>query len=216
MISILMPIYNGVEYLRESLSSVVGQTFDQWELLIGINGYQPGSEVWQRVSQYDSKKIRVFDLYKCHSKPQALNALVELASHRFLCLLDVDDIWMPAKLGLQVGVMDRYQVVGTYARYFGDRTDGPSIPLTEIGKDVFHTLNPIVNSSAMFLKEDAHWEEIKGVEDYDMWCRLAAKGRKFFNVPEVLVNHRVHKDSAFNVASYDASIADIRRRHGFA
>jgi teichuronic acid biosynthesis glycosyltransferase TuaG len=216
MISILMPIYNGVEYLRESLSSVVGQTFDQWEVLVGINGYPEGSEVWQKVSKYDSKKIRVFDLHGCHSKPQALNALVELAAHRLLCLLDVDDLWSATKLEKQLEYTDHYQVVGTHARYIGDRVDGPSIPLMEIGKDVFRLINPVVNSSAMFLKEDAHWEEIKGVEDYDLWCRLAAKGRKFFNVPEVLVSHRVHKDSAFNNRTYDESIADIRRRHGFA
>lgn len=215
MISILMPIYNGVEYLRESLSSVVGQTLDDWEVLIGINGYPENSPVWQKVAEYNSKKIRVFDLYWCHSKSQALNELVTRTSYTYLCLLDVDDIWLPIKLGRQAKLLEKYQVVGTNARYFGDRSDGPAIPLMEVDNNFFKKINPIVNSSAMFLKEDAHWEEIKGVEDYDMWCRLAAKGRKFFNVPEVLVHHRVHRDSAFNGASYDASIMAIRKKYGF-
>lgn len=216
MISILMPIYNGVEYLRESLASVVGQTFDRWEIIIGINNLPEGSDVFQRVSAYDSKKIRVYDLPQCRSKSQALNEMVKLAQYRFMCLLDVDDIWDHTKLQKQLGYMGSYQVVGTNAQYIGERNGGPSIPFMEVNPDVFRSINPVVNSSAMFLKEDAQWEDIKGVEDYDMWCRLAAAGRRFFNVPEVLVSHRVHRDSAFNTNRYDESIADIRRRHGFA
>ena len=47
MISILIPIYNGVEFIEESVSSVLNQTYDQWELLIGINGHSQDSEVYK-------------------------------------------------------------------------------------------------------------------------------------------------------------------------
>ena len=39
MISILMPVYNGIEYIDESVKSVISQTFKDWELLIGVNGH---------------------------------------------------------------------------------------------------------------------------------------------------------------------------------
>ena len=42
MISILMPIYNGIEYINESVSSVLDQTYGDWELIIGINGHPEG------------------------------------------------------------------------------------------------------------------------------------------------------------------------------
>lgn len=213
MISILMPVFNGSEYLRESLSSVVAQTSERWELLIGINGYPEGSEIWKKIYKYNSRRIRVFDIFHCKSKSEALNELVTHAMGKWVCLLDVDDIWLPNKLSVQSKYLDSYQVIGTDARYFGDRNDSPGIPLNEISKETFKTVNPIINSSAMFLKEDARWEEIKGVEDYELWCRLAAKGRKFFNVPEVLTLHRIHKDSAFNNESYDDSIAALRAKH---
>jgi len=38
MISILIPIYNGIEFIDDSVSSVLSQTYDKWELLIGVNG----------------------------------------------------------------------------------------------------------------------------------------------------------------------------------
>lgn len=208
-----MPIYNGSEYLRESLSSIVAQTYENWELLIGVNGYSEGSEVWKRVSEYNSKKIRVFDLYRCHNKSQALNELIKFSINDWVCLLDVDDIWISTKLYTQMKYVNKYHVIGTNAVYFGDRNDSPAIPLNEFGLDIFKSINPIINSSAMFLKEDAYWEEIKGVEDYDMWCRLISKGRKFFNVPEVLVNHRIHRKSAYNTSTYNESIIGIKRKY---
>jgi len=214
MISILIPVYNGIEYLPESLASVIAQTYENWEVIIGVNGYPEGSNVWQAASKYSSGKVKVFDLYWCHSKPQALNAMVPFTSYSYLCLLDVDDIWGPTKLQKQIGYMGKYHVVGTDAQYFGERCDHPNVPLNEIAKSCFRNLNPIVNSSSMFLKEDAHWEEIE-VEDYEMWCRLAASDRKFFNVPEILVKHRIHKNSAFNTRNLEDLVIQVRKTHGF-
>ena len=63
MISILMPIYNGVEFIDESVSSILSQTYTDWELLIGINGHPENSEVYQIAKKYESqdKRISVYD-----------------------------------------------------------------------------------------------------------------------------------------------------------
>ena len=45
MISILIPIYNGVEFIEESVSSVLRQNYENWELLIGVNGHPPNSKI---------------------------------------------------------------------------------------------------------------------------------------------------------------------------
>ena len=50
MISILMPIYNGIEFINESVSSIILQTFGEWELIIGINGHPENSEVFKTYS----------------------------------------------------------------------------------------------------------------------------------------------------------------------
>jgi glycosyltransferase involved in cell wall biosynthesis len=216
MISILMPVYNGVDFLRESLSSVVSQTFESWELLIGINGYPTNSDVFCRVSEFNSKKIKVLDFPEVKGKPNTLNAMLNYARYDILCLLDVDDIWLPAKLSEQMNYIKDFDVVGTIAQYFGCRDGQPAIPLKEIDTSSFRTLNPIINSSAMLYKKDAHWEDVKGVEDYELWCRLAAAGKKFYNVDQMLVKHRVYSGSAFNTGNYDGAIAEIRAKYGFA
>ena len=51
MITILIPIYNGIEYLEESIESVKKQTFKDWELIIGINGH-PANSLLNNLCQY--------------------------------------------------------------------------------------------------------------------------------------------------------------------
>jgi len=52
MISILIPLYNGIEFLEESVNSVINQTYSQWELLIGVNGYSTNSDIYFKAKEY--------------------------------------------------------------------------------------------------------------------------------------------------------------------
>ena len=106
MISILIPIYNGIEYIDESVSSVLKQTYNEWELLIGINGHPPNSEVYQKAKEYEAKsdKIRVIDFYPTRGKSNTLNEMIKLCKYDYIALLDVDDIWHEQKLEIQKNV----------------------------------------------------------------------------------------------------------------
>jgi hypothetical protein len=56
----------------------------------------------------------------------------------------------------------------------------------------------------MIKKKDAIWyDRFKGLDDYDMWNRLAFENKKFYNVPEFLTFHRIHKTSAFNNSNHN-------------
>lgn len=215
MVSVLMPIYNGFEYFSESVVSLKNQHFQEWELLVGINGHPYCSEVYKKALGYTSKKIKVFDCYPIKGKSDTLHFLLEKASYDIVCLLDVDDLWLPKKLSIQLEYVYDYDVVGTGAFYFGEKSGEIEIPYNNVPKHSFSWTNPIVNSSSMFWKKDAHWENIVGVEDYEMWCRLASEGKKFFNVPIPLVKHRIHKSSAFNVHNYENDIKNIKEKYHF-
>ena len=200
MFSILIPLYNGVEFLEESVQSVIHQTNDQWEVLIGVNGHPPNSEVLKQAQQYMSDRIRVFDLPQVQGKSQALNALVEYAANPYIAILDADDIWHPTKLDVQTEhIKAGYDVVGSRCIYFGERLNGviPQTPVGDITLCDFFQGNPVINSSAVIRRELAHWE-YEGLEDYDLWLRLWKGGRRFYNCSQVLVKHRLHDQSAFN------------------
>lgn len=206
MITILMPIYNGIEFIEESVSSVLKQTSDQWELLIGINGHAENSAVYHIAKSYEllSDKIRVFDLYKIRGKSAALNEMVKYATYDHVAILDVDDIWSHMKLEKQIPyIIEGYDVVGSRCIYFGEeRFNGiiPNTPVGDISTIDFFAGNPIINSSVIIRKEHAYWSnhDNTGIEDYDLWLSLRRDRRRFFNCSQVLVKHRIHAESAFN------------------
>lgn len=217
MISILMPIYNGIEYIEESVSSVINQTFPNWELLIGVNGHPEGSEVFKIANRYCSDKITVRDFPELMGKSLTLNKLITYTKYDSICLLDVDDKWEPDKLINQVSCIDRYDVIGTNCQYIGDSDILPRLYFGELSESHFSDINTIINSSCMINRRgrEIYWDpEWDGVEDYDLWIRLVKSGWKFFNIKAVLVRHRVHKDSFFNTKNRSLSDLLVNKRFG--
>ena len=73
-----MPIYNGIEYIGESVSSIIGQTYGNWELIIGVNGHEPMSAVYLIANQYEKHaNVKVLDLQGIKGKSNALNEIVK-------------------------------------------------------------------------------------------------------------------------------------------
>ena len=215
-----MPIYNGVEFIQESVPSIIAQTETTWELLIGINGYPANSPVYNSVLAYlatlRDDRIKLFDFPDCKGKAATLNEMVPKCQYPYVALLDVDDIWLPAKLETQRPFLRKeYDVIGTKCVYFGEWNNiVPTIPIGSIAPFNFLENNPMINSSAVIKKEFANWNSAwDGVEDYDLWLRLWRQGRSFYNCPEVLVKHRIHRSSAFNAKGNNNQVADLKRIH---
>lgn len=203
-ISILMPLYNGIEFLETSLESVIKQTYTNWQLIIGINGHPKDSPVMletkfivDKLDENHSCDILVKH-YNTVGKPNTLNAMIPDSKFDWIALLDVDDYWSHDKLELQVQYLDTYDVVGTNTQYFGDKKGCPGIPLGDIttSHNIFRH-NPIINSSVVIRKSDAVWEDVF-LDDYNMWFNLYLLNRKFYNINKILCYHRIHKKSAFN------------------
>lgn len=223
MISILIPIYNGIEFIEESVSSVLNQTYDKWELLIGINGHPQNSDVYKIAKEYESKvgqalgKIKVYDFYTIKGKSNTLNEMVPLCNYNYVAILDVDDIWHPQKLEIQSQALNDFDVIGSNCIYFGDRPGiVPTIPVGDVSNFDFAIVDPIINSSSITKKELCYWNNIwDGVEDYDMWLRLRKQNKRFYNFKEILVKHRIHNTSAFNAKGNDNKVDSLLLSHGF-
>jgi len=205
MISILMPLYNGIEFLEESLLSVVQQKYKKWEIIIGINGYSKDSEIEKKALETVKDIKMVFpnidvsvNHYETIGKPNTLNNMVSDAKYDYIALLDVDDKWAPDKLEKQVLFLHLYDVIGTGCKYIGDYNFMPKIPYGHYEKEHdFFSYNPIINSSVIMHKKHCHWENID-LEDYDLWFRLYFNNCTFYNLNDCLCYHRIHQASAFN------------------
>ena len=201
--SICIPLYNGIEFLPETIASIKNQSFQEYEVLIGVNGHPANSEVYRTAKELENTKIKVFDMPTIQGKPATLNALVAKAKAKWIALCDADDLWDTQKLEIQKQCIDHFQVydvIGTQCEYFGEMTGSPSIPTGDITQEDFWKANPLLHSSVILKKEFARWNpENRILEDYELWLRLRyQKQCKFLNVPYPLMKHRIHKTSYFN------------------
>jgi glycosyltransferase involved in cell wall biosynthesis len=211
MISILLATYNGSRYIKSSIDSILNQTFSNFELLIGLNGTTDNTK--DLVREYNDDRIRIFDYGDDKGKSKTLNKLLKIAKYDLIALQDDDDIWVNNKLENQIKYIDSYDVIGTYISYidsFGVYIGEPKLASNhnEIIELSFVGNNQVANTSAIFRKDDAMevlgWrEDLDGIEDYDFWLKLMRCGKKFINIEEKLVFHRIHNNSNFNTKTYE-------------
>lgn len=211
MISIILATYNGERYIKQSIDSILNQTFTEFELLIGFNGTTDKSK--DIVKKYSDPRIRVFDYVDDKGKSKTLNKLLKECKYEWIAIQDDDDLWLDTKLEKQINYIKDYDVIGTFINYineYGDITGGPNLKTmdSDIKYLSINGINQVANTTAIFRKKDAlelgGWSiELDGIEDYDFWLKLIRKDKKFINIPEQLVLHRLHSNSNFNTKQYD-------------
>ena len=222
-ISILIPIYNGHKYLKKCLKSVYAQTYNNYEIIIGINGHELNSDVYKKckniIKSFDKNNITLVDYGKfdcVNPKSKTLNEMTKITKYYWIALLDVDDLWLPDKLQKQTNVIinrnNKFDVIGTKCQYFNKSTKIPQLPSNNISEHDFMLFNPIINSSVIIRKSLCYWEDII-YEDYYMWLDLwKNKKCNFFNINEILVKHMIHPESSFN-SKYGKKYVNNVKKH---
>jgi glycosyltransferase involved in cell wall biosynthesis len=214
--SILIPLYNGIEFLEETLLSIRNQTFQDYEVLIGVNGHPANSDVFQKAKSFSFPKVTVYDFPSLQGKAATLNALQEKAQADWIALCDADDLWETQKLKIQKECIHHFQdvdVLGTHCEYFGDMIGSPTIPFGDISKEDFWKANPLLHSTVVLRKSLAQWNpENRILEDYELWLRLRYQKKAYIlNIPYSLMKHRIHKTSFFNNINAQA-VPDLLKR----
>ena len=215
-ISVIIRLYNGIEFMEETITSVLNQTYEDWECIIGINGHGKNGNIIHRNilnilgKKYDPR-IRVVNYPTAKGGAHTLNLLVKEATSQWVAILDADDKWEPTKLASQVNVINTVipqpDIIGTRCLYFGEINSKPWLPEGFIDKDHFKTMNPLLHSSVLIRKELLEYRNIVFLHDYDLWCRLSIKDTVFFNIDEPLVKHRIHGKSFYNRKNKDSIVA---------
>ena len=218
-VSILLAVYNGEKYIRESIESILNQTYKDFELLIAFNGTIDNSK--NIVSEFEDNRIRMFDFFDDKGKAKTLNKILPECKYDWVAVQDDDDCWLPKKLETQIELIKDFDVIGTSCQYIDEKGDYVGHPqLSSSHEDILRRSlngdNQIINTSAIFRKQKAlevgGWDEnIDGIEDYDFWLKLMKQGCKFHNINKILICHRLHSQSNFNTKSYD--INELLKRY---
>jgi glycosyltransferase involved in cell wall biosynthesis len=212
-ITVLIPLYNGIEFLKHTLESVIKQTYKSWTLIIGVNGHGPeGGDCMKTVNQIlqqlGDSRIRAINLPNAKTISDADNALLDLATTEWVAHTDADDLWHPQKLELQIQTLQQLQLrgisvdlLGTATKYFGEMNHQVPIPSGLLSETNFIKHNPIIHSSILVKRDKIRYppfEESGAVQDYAVYLEMIGRGSWLYNIEHILTYHRVHKKSFFN------------------
>ena len=116
LVSVIMNCYNGEKYLKDSLISVIKQNYKNWELIFWDNKSNDRSA--EILKSFKDKRIRYYYAKKKTELYEARNLAIKKTKGKFISFLDVDDIWFPEKLQLQVRKFKNKDVGLVYGKYY--------------------------------------------------------------------------------------------------
>lgn len=205
-VGVLMPCYNASKFLTESMNSILGQTYQDIEVIAVNDGSTDATlETLLRYSVIDNR-VRVFDSKTNAGVTKALNRCLMLSRSEYLARMDADDVAMPDRIEKQVLYLDEYKDIGIIGSRFWSMDESMktikwsnNVPTDP--EEVKTTLanhccigHPTVMMRRRVIEEIGGYDESEQydlVEDYEFWLR-ASKKFKIANLPQYLLKYREH------------------------
>ncbi len=195
LVSIIMPVYNGETTIGESISSVLAQSYECWELIIVDDCSTDDTR--SVIGRYNDSRIHYHIQAENAGVAQARNRGIELAKGRFIAFLDSDDLWLPEKLTRQIAFMreNHYGFTYTEYRYFTGKLQNISklvrvkdvVDYKELLRGNSIGCLTVVLDKKMFPNiEMPKWRH----EDYITWLNMLKNGAKAYGMHEDLARYR--------------------------
>ena len=202
-LSVILPVYNQEKYLKESINSILNQSYKNFELIIINDGSTDGSE--KIIFEFKDPRIIYFKQDNL-GLTKTLNIAINKAKGKFIARMDADDIAGKTRFEKQINYFDKhpdFKICGTWAKLIDEEGNIINYKKTkntdhDIKKNIIKK-NEFVHPSVMFDKNmfvelGGYNNEFKIAQDYDFFIR-ACKKYKVYNIPEFLIKQRINKES---------------------
>lgn len=215
-VSVVLPVWNGERFLKESVDSILAQDFRDFELIIVDDGSTDATG--EIISQYaDDARVRVLR-QENKGLVAALNAGLELSRAALIARLDADDVALPHRLTAQLAYLDSnpnvmavgsaIELMDAGGRSLGTRRYPVGKEMATLGLlDGCTLAHPaVMMRKGAVQKVGAYRECFRHAEDYDLWLRVIELGY-VDNLPETLIRYRIHDHSVTKKHSARQSFA---------
>ncbi|MFC0601243.1 glycosyltransferase family 2 protein [Streptomyces palmae] len=219
-VSVVIPCYNYGRYLPQTLDSVLGQTFADWEIVIVDDGSTDDSpDVAQAfIDRHPDRRVRL--LRRANAGVSAArNAGISAADGRYILPLDADDVIAPTMLEKTAGLLDAepgIAIASTDLFVFTDAEDVPPQVLTLPPYSRELLLQRLIMFYCSLYRREV-WTAVGGYdegmragEDWDFWIGCAERGFTAHHIAEPLFGAR-NKDTGLHVAAAENDLV-VRAR----
>lgn len=217
LVSIITPLYNSEKYIRDTIDSVLNQTYDNWEMIIvdDCSNDSSGDIVKNYVER--DKRIKYIKLEKNMGVSNARNMAIRRSKGKFIAFLDSDDIWKFNKLEKQINFMMKNNLSITFTGYkMIDDNNNDLNKTIKVPKEIDYKEllkgNTIGCFTVVIDKEKLGIIEMTEIkhEDYVTWLSILKRGYKAYGLNEVLGFYRKSNNSIttnkFNSAKWTWSV----------
>ena len=204
LISVVLPVYNVENYIKECMDSILNQTFQDFEILV-IDDCSTDNTI-NLIESYNDSRIIIKKKPVNKGLIDSLNIGFKLAKGKYIARMDGDDISNLNRFQKQKDILENNQnidVCGCWFQEFGKREmvmkhkeKHEEIVAEMLLSCSMSMASVLINRKAI---KDYNFDENKRhVEDYDFWSRVAWSV-KFYNIQEVLYRYRIHESQVSTV-----------------
>ena len=205
LVSIIIPAYNSEKYIKETLDSILAQTYTNWECIV-VDNDSTDSTIDIVMSYQD----RRFQLY-IETNPGASfcrNLGINKAKGNYIAFLDSDDIWHPERLTVCMNYLHNNKIQMVYSNY--SLIDENSVSLnklikvpTDLSTSELFIENYVGTSSNVVVKKaaiptlsngDYFYTDLKMREDHELWLRIC-KNNLIRGINQNLLYYRITPNS---------------------
>lgn len=205
IISVLLPAYNSGLYIKEAISSILNQTFTDFELLIFNDGSNDNTE--EIILSFNDERI-IYKKYACNvGYLSLLNEGIEMAKGNYIARMDADDISMPTRFESQIAFLEENPdvgICGTWMEIIGKDSEVARTPVSF--EDVVYVMffgSPMAHPTIMMRMDLIQKFKLRYeiffyyAEDYQLFSE-AFFHFKLANLPLVLLKYRIHNSQISN------------------
>lgn len=220
MITIILPVYNSIQYIKDCLDSISKQTFKDWKLLIFDDGSNDGT--LEYLEHWVNSEPRATLFKRNQSYIQNLNEGLDLANTKYIARMDSDDIMLPNRLQCQFDFMESHPRVdlvsssvevidaignskGNFGSFFSDCL---------LSADDMQFMNQIVHPTVLIRtvslrrKNIRYKPEFKYAEDWELWTQMLENKLELYSMSNILLKYRKYGNSMSD--SHQTEISKIR------
>jgi len=203
LVSIIMNCYNGEKYLRQSIKSILSQTYQNWELIFWDNLSTDNSK--KILKNFNDKRIKYFSSNSFLTLYEARNIAIKSATGKYVSFLDTDDYWIEDKLYKQISFLEKNKLCKIIYSNFIVKNEVKrkeyifceSLPSGKITKDLLKSY--LIGILTVCMERDIFSTQIFNkkyniIGDLDFFINLS-KNYNIECINEPLASYRVHDDN---------------------
>lgn len=215
-VSIVIPVYNGSNYVSKAIDSALAQTYKNIEIIVVNDGSNDGGKTAKICKKY-GKKIIYYEK-KNGGVSSALNLAISKMSGDYFSWLSHDDIYLPDKIKKQVEEISKYDEKTIVYSNFDLINELGQVTLhvyrdhdSAVSKPAYAVLHGYISGITLLIPRKAFDvagffnEEHRCVQDYELWFDMIMKGYNFVHMIDILAQSRVHSKQQSNYSSTMAS-----------